>query len=524
MNERIKSRNLGVVVVAVAGASIVLSAVHVATGKPSNLVTSLPAIAASLIAFAFLSRGAYRATSTVYLIALSIIPFAAATIQEPLGYRDLYMYLLFCVPFLVLSLIVGYSRYQLWAVGTIQAALGAVYTATSIVPNAGGSLAGISFGLVFGFIFHSLAVAFLTISFDVEKAIISDLARNEAAAVSRMEWLAGLLRSSEETLSVGSELSRVAESSARGAGDIARESGNARILLGALGGTVRDSAEENERLATGGRRVKDEMKSQTAAVSRSTAAVEEMSAAILQMTKSAKEKAEVSAELAAEAAAADEAFSGTVRSLSDLEASSAEVLAVISVIEEIASRTNLLAMNAAIEAAHAGERGKGFAVVAAEIRKLAEETNENSRKSKAILVKNNRDIRAVVESGESSKERLRGIQRKTVEVRQALDEMIGGMSEIAIGTGEINEVIANLRAIQGAVIASVDDMGSIIDKARSGFSGLESKAAQATLIVEGISSQASDLSARAEEVRRIGLDNETAIKGFKESLDRRGEA
>jgi len=153
------------------------------------------------------------------------------------------------------------------------------------------------------------------------------------------------------------------------------------------------------------------------------------------------------------------------------------LLEINSVMENIASQTNLLSMNAAIEAAHAGEAGKGFAVVADEIRKLAENSSQQSKTIGTVLKKIKESIDKITKSTENVLKRFEAIDSgvKTVAqqeeiVRNAMEEqeqgssqvitessnlekitqeIEGGMNEMAIGSEQVNLAVNNVSELSG---------------------------------------------------------------------------
>jgi len=176
---------------------------------------------------------------------------------------------------------------------------------------------------------------------------------------------------------------------------------------------------------------------QSAAVEEATASIEEMIASIRNVASTILAKKDASEHLT-------ELISQTGANVSSVAQANVEVSGLVnrifemsSVISSIAAQTNLLAMNAAIEAAHAGEAGRGFAVVADEIRKLAENSAKSSKeivtKVKEILQK----VSAAAELARSSESAFVTLGNETRSTIQALEEINQATQELTIGGEQI---------------------------------------------------------------------------------------
>ncbi|MBE9562856.1 MAG: chemotaxis protein, partial [Proteobacteria bacterium] len=139
-----------------------------------------------------------------------------------------------------------------------------------------------------------------------------------------------------------------------------------------------------------------------------------------------------------------EVINSTIRAMAEISKSSKKISDIIVVIDEIAFQTNLLSLNAAVEAAHAGEQGRGFAVVAAEVRNLAQRSATSAKEIKALIqdsaIKIEEGTRLVNQSGET----LNKIVHASEKVSDIISDIASATKEQSSGIHQINMSIAQM--------------------------------------------------------------------------------
>lgn len=280
------------------------------------------------------------------------------------------------------------------------------------------------------------------------------------------------------------------EESRRGADDLAKISGSVRV----------------------------QSEAQSTAINESSASIEEMSASIGSISRSVVDKMELTEHLGQLVGKGQEEMSTTATLIRKVTDSTKIIGGMLEVINQIASQTNLLAMNAAIEAAHAGDHGRGFAVVADEIRKLAESTASNAGEISTSL---NGIIEAIHSTEESSDktgayfdEIVTGISSvldNMTEIRTAMEELSTGSSQI---TSALTELIGSSEAVR-------ESAGNIDERARSldeNFRNVGSISTENKDGMEEINSGVAEVFASVQSVNNGSSENVENMKTISERI------
>jgi methyl-accepting chemotaxis protein len=262
---------------------------------------------------------------------------------------------------------------------------------------------------------------------------------------------------------IGSELSSNMTTTDAAMNEI---TGNIQEIKGRMinqGDSVTETSATMEQITLTIDRLNGNVDRQSSSVVRSSQAIEQMLANIQSVTQTLiKNSADVK-NLAEASSVGKTGLQEVSADIQEISRESEGLFEINAVMQNIASQTNLLSMNAAIEAAHAGESGKGFAVVADEIRKLAESSGEQSKTISAVLKKIHGSIDKITKSTNVVLDKFEAIDIGVKTVSDQTENIINAMEDQGAGSKQILDAIGELNE---ATIMVKDDSQEMLEGSR----------------------------------------------------------
>ena len=341
-----------------------------------------------------------------------------------------------------------------------------------------------------------LGNAFATMVANLRR-LIGQVSESATAVNSASDQLAAAAnQAGQATSQIAATIQQVAKGTAQQTEGVTKTAASVEQMARAIDGVARGAQE------------------QAGAVAKVSTVTGQITSAIQQVVTSAQAGAKGSAEAAQAARSGVHTVEETIQGMTSIKAKvdfsaekvkemgrrSDQIGAIVETIDDIASQTNLLALNAAIEAARAGEHGKGFAVVADEVRKLAEKAT-GATKEIADLI---RDIQqTIVEAVQAMDEGAREVEHGVGRANQAggaLDDILRVVETVNRQVQDIAEAAQRMERASAELITASETVSAVVEENTAATEEMAANSSEVREAIESIASVSEENSAAVEEV------------------------
>jgi methyl-accepting chemotaxis protein len=466
-----------------------------------------------------IKKGNFHFAANFLIGAIIIILTGFASIR---GYKHFYeMFILaFLLEFAIITTcLVGYSKVQPWVVAGLSFIIVVVFhiTRTILFVNKDAISSGFEslFFIALFFALSGFLGGILMSSFNIYiNMALNEMKKNQE----RANELGKVITSAQEGMSIGDNLLHFAKTNRERVQESEEILNILKSKFTDLSYKMKLAKNNNAEIAEFSRNVNEKTQNHAADIHESTAAIEEMNAIIDSLSKISSEKKDKMVELQTLTEVSASEIDRALESIKRVVTFSKTITEIGNVIQSISSKTNLLAMNANIEAAHAGEAGKGFAVVAKEIRNLAEITSKNA----SNITKTLKDISIEIEDAESinmnASNSFKVIKAEVKTVNEAMEEVFRALSEIKSGISEITKAVIGIRENSTEIETTVKDISERSTGSEKELAALESSFNENSLSITKILSFFKEISNGIIAIENIGQENLGQIAKVKEAV------